>query len=203
MGKTLETFQGANRELAVIFTTEKRGNVLTIKKSNLTLAQVNSYAQELLVGAYLDSFIVTSVSILLRFINPSLKEGSNLYVNGYFTCSAKVVRRGATRSSREESDFFIERSRFIGEMFFCIGKGIENVHVEGDGTLVLVTGEASVELQVHPEDFEGDDSVWSVSVDSEESYRPVVNSVSCMADDSVHFVAELLGRSHAGSSSQA
>lgn len=163
------------------------------KTARVTLTQANAAIQQLLVGAYLDSFNVSSVSVSLRFINSVLKNGVNLCVDSYFTCPAEVVGSRCEVSEAAAEDFFIGRSRFIGEICKCIGKAIEGLNVEAGGGLVLEIEGALVKLHVSSDDWENDDSVWSISMDGSDAHHASVSSVSCIAQDSIFFVADFRG----------
>ena len=163
---------------------------MAVKSLILTLAQANAATQKLLVGAYLDSFSVTSVSVSLQFINPALVQRTNLLVDVDFTCPAAVLSPFSKTRIAEDEDFFVKRSIFISQVFNCIGRVIDRMHVEADGRLVLVIGDVSVELHVSADDWADDNSVWSVALNGADAHHSAISAISCIADESILFVAE-------------
>lgn len=147
----------------------------------------------LLVGACLDSFNVSNISVTLRFISSAVIPGRSVYVDCAFSCEAFIADAGVGDHKAGSGNFFTERAVFIARIFCCIGKAVDSIGLEEDGRLCLSIGDEVVVLCVSIEDDGQDESAWGVVVEESAGYlRPETYSLACVLSDSgVSFVAEV------------
>lgn len=149
----------------------------------------------LLVGACLDSFSVSSISVTLRFISSAVIPERSVYVDCAFSCEAFIAGAGVGDHKAGSGDFFTERAAFIARIFGCMGRTVDSAGLEENGRLCLSIGDEVVVLCVSIEDDGQDESAWGVVVEESAGYlRPDTYSLACVVSDSgVSFVAETNG----------
>ncbi|MBD7954175.1 hypothetical protein H9654_08140 [Stenotrophomonas sp. Sa5BUN4] len=162
----------------------------------LDTESANGALLQMLAGACLDSFSVTSISISLRFINPVVIPGESLYVDVDFVCAATIRENGLSPDTPGSSDFFDGRSEFLARVFFCIGKTVDATQLQADGRLSIVIDAVVIELCVSVEDDGQDDSVWDVSVQRADAGHLPAPAIACVPDGSgVRFLVDSESRS--------
>lgn len=149
------------------------------------------FLNRLVVGAYLDSFNVSSLSVTLRLVSPVAVPGRSIFVDCAFSCDAFMCGVAVADTTPESNKFFAHRAIFIARVFSCIGEVVDAVDLCENGGLSVSFGSHVVELRVSMDDDGQDESVWDVA--AEESARkllPTVHSLACVLSDSrISFVA--------------
>lgn len=137
-----------------------------VEREEVDLEVARAGLVRMLVGAYLDSFAVSSLQISLRLINPDGQSGESLYVDLDFSCEARISDAGAGGVSVRAAEFFAGRASFLGGIYGCIGMEISGVEVGSDGSLHLAIGGSQLDLIVSEEDMDAEESIWGVAIES-------------------------------------
>ncbi len=151
-----------------------------VDKVQVDLETARSQLVRMLLGSYIDSFNVSSIQILLRLINANAQSGFSLYVDLSFSCQAGLLDEDGIEASTLDGDFFAGRSRFLGDIYSCIGKQISGIEVGSDGRLRLIVDGSIMELSISDEDMESDAPIWQVAMEGApgSSSSDVVSCVS-------------------------
>lgn len=122
---------------------------------NVQLDLANRKLNEHLLNSQLDRLIVSSVELRLCFLIEALpKREIWVTVTGAASIDEDVESR---------SDFFVQRSRFISQVYLLIGKIISDVEVNEYGQLKILINSSTLIIEPDNESFE---EVWSVTPDS-------------------------------------
>ncbi|GAB3060827.1 hypothetical protein [Stenotrophomonas tumulicola] len=154
------------------------------EKTELSLTMAGESLNRMLVGAHLDCFSVSSITVSLRFINDGAFPGISLYVDNDFSCGA--VMRGGDNLVMENSvgGFFTKRAKFLSGVYSCIGKEVTKVNLSFDGSLSISVGDSVIAMQLEKEDKEQEDYVWKVEMEAPAGHLvSEVNSVMCVPND--------------------
>jgi hypothetical protein len=139
--------------------------MMQVDKVHVDLETARSQLVRMLLGSYIDSFNVSSIQILLRLINTNAQPGFSLYVDLSFSCQASLLDEDEIEASSLGSDFFAGRSRFLGDIYSCIGKEISGIEVGSDGRLRLIMDDWIMQLSISDEDMESDAPIWQVAME--------------------------------------
>ena len=128
-------------------------------------------AAELLVGAQLDRFTVSSLIVSICFVK--LPKVAHLPVSIWLSASGQTVflkTEGVASkgiSIPGEDDFFAAREKLLGQLYTLIGKEITAVDIDPSGVLELRFENGSLV-------FAGDDTdleeIWTITSDTPEPY---------------------------------
>ena len=156
-----------------------------VDKVQVDLETARSRLVRMLLGSYIDSFNVSSIQIWLRLINANAQPGLSLYVDLSFSCRASLMDEDEIQDSFQGHDFFAGRSRFLSEIYACIGGEVSGIEVASDGCLRLMVGNSIMGLSISDEDVEPDTSIWQVAMEGTVAPRSSSSDVvSCVSTGS-------------------
>ena len=123
------------------------------------LALANKRANDHLLKCQLDRLIVSSIELRLCFLTESIpKKEIWLTVSG----AAWVDDQ-----SEKEGNFFLQRGRFLSQIYMLMGEGVTSVEVHKDGQLSLSVGQQNLVVEPDEESFE---EVWSITPDNSSQF---------------------------------
>lgn len=162
-----------------------------IGKTELSLEAASDALNQMLVGAYLDCFSVSSIQVSLRFINNIIFPEIALYVDNSFSCEAVLSSDKGTIIDTAAEKFFTRRATFLAEVYACMGMEVTNIHLEINGSLSISIGESIIAMQLSQEDREQEESVWTVEMETPNGHSlPAAHSVICVPkNDGVSFLS--------------
>lgn len=161
------------------------------KNFELSAEAAGSFLKRMLVGSYLDCFIVSSIPVSLKFINDSLYPENSLYVNLDLSCDAMVDNGGCNKVPDSSEGFFVRRAKFLADLYSCIGREVADIHLDVDGSLSIYIDGSVITVQLAQEDKIQEDSVWKVEMELPADHHvSTMNAVMCVPKgDGVSFLS--------------
>ncbi|KOO59969.1 hypothetical protein WH43_01200 [Rheinheimera sp. KL1] len=118
---------------------------------NLANKRLNDH----ILKCQLDRLIVSSIELRLCFLTESIpKKEVWLTVSGAAWVDDK---------SEREANFFLQRGKFLSQVYMLMGERIIDVELHKDGQLLISIGQQKLVVEPDDESFE---EVWSVTPES-------------------------------------
>lgn len=126
---------------------------------------------ELLVGAQFDRFTVSSLVVNICFVRlpktPNLPIDIWLSATGQAVFIEEAVGRVENITPPGGDDFFDSRAKFLGQIYYLIGKKVTEVDIDPNGVLELSFEKRSLIFARDETDLE---EIWSVTSKTPDPY---------------------------------
>jgi hypothetical protein len=135
-----------------------------------------------LQGSQLESFVVQSIELVMRFVN----SDSTGTLHGFRVTSLNHVDLMGQGGSGVPIDFHARRKLLYPELHCLLGEYVSSVRFDEDRRLIIsFANDSSLIFSNEPEEvFDPLDFNWSIDFDDDWERTPGVRSLSCVLSES-------------------